>query len=315
MAGKLMHAVQYERYGGGVAGLKHVQIPIPSPKRDEVLIKLEAVSLNPADWKIQKGLLRPFMPRKFPFIPATDVAGEVVGAGPGVHKFKAGDKVVAFFNPFTGGGLAEYAVVSENRTVARPEEVQPHQAAGLPIAGLTALMAITQSAGLKLDGPDPNDPVQLAKLANAHVPATCGSRNIDLVRSLGADEVLDYTTAEGATLASPSGRKYDVVIHCANGIAFSRLEPRLSENGRVICVNADARTMWDYAVKTITLSKKKLVPLVMIPKAENLETMVNLMKEGKIKTVIDSRHELSKAEEGWAKCMDGHATGKIIVEP
>ncbi|XP_010550902.1 PREDICTED: putative quinone-oxidoreductase homolog, chloroplastic [Tarenaya hassleriana] len=333
MAGKLMHALQYDSYGGGAAGLKHVQVPVPSPKTDEVLLKLEATSLNPVDWKIQKGLLRPFLPRKFPCIPATDVAGEVVEAGPGVKKFKAGDKVVAVLNHLTGGGFAEYAVASEKLTVSRPQQVSAPEAAALPVAGLTALQALTQPAGLKLDGTTSSSDkqanilvtaasggvghyaVQLAKLGNAHVTATCGARNIELVKSLGADEVLDYRTPEGAALKSPSGKKYDAVIHCAMGIPFSTFEPNLSENGKVIDITPGPRAMWTYAVRKITMSKKQLIPLLLMPKAENLEFMVNLVKEGKIKTVIDSKHNLSKAEDAWAKSIDGHATGKIIVEP
>ncbi|GKV34023.1 hypothetical protein SLEP1_g42448 [Rubroshorea leprosula] len=94
MAAKLMHAVQYDGYGGGAAAFKHVEVTVPTPKQNEVLLKVEATSLNPIDWKIQKGMLRPLLPCKFPYIPATDVAGEVVDVGPGVKNFKAGDKVV-----------------------------------------------------------------------------------------------------------------------------------------------------------------------------------------------------------------------------
>ncbi|KAG2255583.1 hypothetical protein Bca52824_074877 [Brassica carinata] len=314
MAEKLMHALQYESYGGGAAALKHVQVPVPSPKANEVLLKLEATSLNPVDWKIQKGMIRPFLPRKFPCIPATDVAGEVLEVGSGVKNFKAGDKVVSVLSHLTGGGLAEYAVASEKLTVKRPQEVGPAEAAALPVAldgtGKQANILVTAASG----GVG-HYAVQLAKLGNAHVTATCGARNIDFVKSLGADEVLDYKTPEGAALKSPSGKKYDSVIHCANGIPFSTFEPNLSENGKVIDITPGPSAMWTFAVKKITMSKKQLVPLLLIPKAENLEFMVNLVKEGKVKTVIDSKHPLSKAEDAWAKSIDGHATGKIIIEP
>ncbi|PPD82019.1 hypothetical protein GOBAR_DD21050 [Gossypium barbadense] len=93
MAKNLMHALQYNNYGRGAAVLKHVEVPIPTPNKGEILLKLEAISLNPADWKIQKGMLRPFLPRKFPFIPASDVAGEVV-----VTNYKVGDKVVSLLD-------------------------------------------------------------------------------------------------------------------------------------------------------------------------------------------------------------------------
>ncbi|KAI3945391.1 hypothetical protein MKX01_023384 [Papaver californicum] len=329
MATKLMRAVQFEGYGGGAAGLKHVEVLVPSPKKDEVLLKLEATSINPIDWKIQKGYLRPFMIRKFPYIPGTDVAGEVIEVGLGVDNFKAGDKVVALLTHASGGGLAEYAVASKSLTVERPHEVSAAEGAGLPIAGLTALQALTDASGIKLDGTGkPTNilitaasggvgqfAVQLAKLGNVHVTATCGARNIDFVKSLGADEVLDYKTPEGASLKSPSGCKYDFVIHCATGIPFSTFEPNLSDNGKVIDITPGPTALIVSAFKKLTFSKKGLVPLVMIPKIENLAYLVNLVKEGKLKTTVDSKHPLSKAEDAWAKSIEGHATGKIIVEP
>ncbi|XP_061960550.1 chloroplast envelope quinone oxidoreductase homolog [Populus nigra] len=329
MAGKLMHALQYDSYGGGAAGLKHVEVPVPSAKKDEVLLKLEATSLNPYDFKIQKGVARPFLPRSFPYIPALDIAGEVVAVGPGVEDFKTGDKVVAVLSASSGGGLAEFAVAKKSLSVARPPEVSAAEAAGLPIAGLTAYEALTQCAGVKLDGSGIQKnilitaasggvghyAVQLAKLGNTYVTATCGARNIEFVKDLGADEVLDYKTPEGAALKSPSGKKYDAVIHCAPGIPWSTFEPNLSENGKVIHLSPGPSAMITFAVKKLTFSKKQLMPLIMTPKGENLKRLVNLVKEGKLKTVIDSKHPLSKAEDAWAKGIDGHATGKIIVEP
>ncbi|KAJ1388588.1 Polyketide synthase, enoylreductase domain [Sesbania bispinosa] len=328
--GNLMHAIQYDSYGGGPAGFKHVQVPVPTPKTNEVLLKLEATSINPIDWKIQKGVLRPlFFPRKFPHIPCTDIAGEVVEVGPQVKDFKVGDKVLAKLSHLYGGGLAEFAVASESLTAARPSEVSAAEAAGLPVAGLTAHDALTQIAGLKLDGTcQPKNilvtaasggvglyAVQLAKLGNAHVTATCGARNIDLVKGLGADEVLDYKTPEGAALRSPSGRKYDAVVNCTTGIPWSTFDPNLTEKGVVIDLTPGPSSLMTFALKKLTFSKKQLVPFFVTVKREGLEYLLQLVKDGKIKTIIDSKFPLSKAEDAWAKSIDGHATGKIIVEP
>ncbi|KAK3182787.1 hypothetical protein Dsin_030073 [Dipteronia sinensis] len=325
----IMHAVRYNSYGGGPAALEHVQVPVPTPNKDEVLMKLEAISLNPVDWKTQKGTFRPLLPFKFPFLPAIDVAGEVVGVGSDVKNFKAGDKVIAMLNQINGGGLAEFAVAKESFTVARPTEVPAAEGAGIPIAGLTAHHALTESAGIKLDGSGEQTnilitaasggvghyAVQLAKLGNTHVTATCGARNIELIKSLGADEVIDYTTPDGATLKSQSGRKYDAVIHCATGIPWSTFEPNLSEYGKVIDITPPLIAMFTYYLSKVTFPKKQLVPIYLKAKGENLDYLVKLMKQGKIKTVIDSKHPLSKVEDAWAKSIDGHATGKIIVEP
>ena len=228
-----------------------------------------------------------------------------------------------------GGGLAEYGVAKENLTVQRPPEVSAAEGAGLPVAGLTAHQALTQSAGLKLDGSGSQKnilvtaasggvghyAIQLAKLGNAHVTATCGARNIDLVKSLGADEVLDYKTPEGAALTSPSGKKYDAVVHCATPIPWSVFEPNLSSNGKVIDITPGLTSMLTFAMKKLTFSKKQLVPILLIPKGENLQFLVDLVRQGKLKTVVDSKTPLSKAGEAWMKSIDGHATGKIVVEP
>ncbi|KAL4192610.1 hypothetical protein AMTRI_Chr06g172890 [Amborella trichopoda] len=286
MAAKLMKALRYGRYGGGVEGLKHVEIPIPSPKKDDVLFKLEAASLNPADCKIQKGMARPFLPRKLLFVP--DVAGEVVEVGFGVQNFKVGDKVVTMLNFMMivwdserqkGGGLAECAVASKTLMVERPPEVSALEGATLPMA-----------VGLKLEKNSTNKETNVLITAasggvgNIHVTASCGARNIELVKSLGADEVIDYKTPEG----------YDV-IHCATNIPWSTFEPNLSEHGKVIDINI------------------LLVPLLVLPKGEDLECMLGSVRDGKIKAVIDSKSPLAKAEEEWVKMMDRHATGKIIV--
>lgn len=325
-----MHAVQYSGYGGGASDLKHVEVPIPVPNKDEVLLKVEATSINPFDWKVQKGMLRPLLPRKFPHIPCGDVAGEVVEVGSSVKDFKAGDKVVTLLYPRSGGGLAQFVTSNENMTVIRPLEVSAADAASLPVAALTALQVLTQAAGLKLDGSSSHQmnilvtaasggvghyALQLAKLGNAHVTATCGARNLELVKSLGADEVVDYKTPEGAALKSPSGRKYDAVIHCTTGIPWSTFEPNLSSNGKVIDISPSFSAFTTFALQKLTFSKKQLVPLFLSPKRENLDYLVKLARDGKLKTVIDSKHPLSKAEEAWAKSIDGHATGKIIVEP
>ncbi|GAU37967.1 hypothetical protein TSUD_269820 [Trifolium subterraneum] len=313
MAEKPMQAVQYNSYGGGASGLKHVEVPVPTPKNNEVLIKLEAISINPVDWKIQKG---------------TDVAGEIVEVGAQVKDFKVGDKVIAKLTHQYGGGLAEFAVASESLTAARPSEVSAAEAASLPIAGLTARDALTEIGGVKLDGTgEPKNvlvtaasggvgvfAVQLAKLGNNHVTATCGTRNIDIVKSLGADEVLDYKTPEGVALKSPSGKKYDVVINCTTGIPWSTFDTNLTEKGVVIDLTPGPSSMLTFALKKVTFSKKRLVPFIVNVKREGLEYLTQLVKEGKLKIIIDSKFPLSKAEDAWAKSIDGHATGKIVVE-
>ncbi|KAL6845915.1 hypothetical protein ACP4OV_023363 [Aristida adscensionis] len=323
-----MRAVQYDRYGGGAQGLKHAEVPMPSPKKGQVLIRMEATSINVVDCNFQKGVARPVMPRKFPFISGFDLAGEVVALGAGVTGFKPGDKVIAINFP-NGGGLAEYAVAPASRMVARPAEVSAAEGACLPVAAVTALRAL-EAAGVSLDpraaagrknvlvtaasGGVGHFAVQLARLGGHRVTATCGARNAGLVGSLGADEVLDYGTPEGAALRSPSGRRYDAVVHCATGFPWSVFRPVLAAGGKVVDITPGLAAAATALLQRLTFSKKRLVPLLVSPRKEDMELLLGLVKEGKIKTVMDSRHPLSKAQEGWAKSISGHATGKIVVE-
>ncbi|VAI12257.1 unnamed protein product [Triticum turgidum subsp. durum] len=307
--------------------MQHAQVLVPSAKRNEVLLKLQAATVNPLDWKIQKGDLRPLLPRRLPFIPVPDVA-LVVDVGPGVNGLTAGDQVVAKLNSLNGGGLAEYTVASANLTVKRPAKVSAAEGAGLPIAAGTALQAL-RSIGSKFDGT--GKPlnvlitaasggvglyaVQLAKLANLHVTATCDDRNMDLVKSLGANEVMDYRTPEGATLQSPSGRKYDGVVHCTVAVSWSSFQPLLSDGGRVVDITPNLSAILTYVLHRVTFSKKRLVPQLLLSLNKvDLEFLAGLLEEDKLKTVIDSRFPLSDAGKAWQSSIDGHATGKIVVE-
>ncbi|KAK9992960.1 hypothetical protein SO802_022663 [Lithocarpus litseifolius] len=287
-----------------------VEVPVPTPKKDEVSIKVEAVSISPIDWVIQQGGLKPMFPRELPQIPGTNVAGEVVDVGSGVKNVKAGDKVIAMTGLANGGGLAEFAVAKANLTVIRPLEVSAAEGASIPESGLMAHQALTDSA--ESVG---NFAIQLAKLGNAHVTATCAPEHIDLAKSLGADEVVDQTTPGGQALKSPSGKKYDVVIHCGEPTSWSTFEPHLASKGKIFDVKPSLSSVKAYTLKKLTFSKKQLIPVLLNCKAENIDFLVKLVKEGKVKTVIDSKYSLSNAEDAWAKNAENKIFGKIILEP
>ncbi|CAM6022706.1 unnamed protein product [Sphagnum balticum] len=324
----LMQAVQYTSFGGGASALKHVEVPVPKPSKDEVLVKVEAASVNPVDWKVQKGDLRFILPTKFPYTPGTDIAGEVVGLGPGVTTFAVGDKVSSWLGLKKGGSLAEYAVAPITSTVKRPEGVSAIDGASLGVAGSTALQALRDLVGWKFDGSQKTQKnllitaasggvgtyaVQLAKLEGAHVTATCGARNVDLIRSLGADEVLDYNTPEGKQLKSPSGKKYDAVFHCAHYQPFSYFKPQLTPGGKVLDLTPSGNLLLSMAAQRLTFAKQKFITFLTPPNVDALNLLTNFTQEGKLKAVVDSTYPLSRAEDAWARSIDGHATGKIIV--
>lgn len=322
----MMQALQYSAYGGGASALKHVELPIPIPQKGEILVKVETASVNPVDWKVQSGALKPFLPPKFPYVPGTDIAGEVVAVGSGVETFKEGDKVLSWLDLKAGGSLAQFAIAPLKSTVKKPQEIPAVDACCLPVSGLTALQAIRDYAGVNLDGQSRANllvtgasggvglyAVQIAKLCGAHVTATCGARNIELVRSLGADEVLDYKTPEGAMLKSPSGRAYDAVIHCTSGISWSTFSPNLKPVSKVVDLTPNIKSLATTAIKKLTLCQQELVPYWVSGKAEDLELLAEFAKCGKLKTIIDSEYPFSRAEEAWVRSIEGHSTGKVVV--
>ncbi|CAL5087505.1 unnamed protein product [Urochloa decumbens] len=262
---------------------------------------MEATSINQVDWKFQKGVARPVMPRKFPFVSGFDLAGEIVELGAGVSEFKPGDKVIAFNFP-KGGGLAEYAVASASLTVARPPEVSAAQGACLPIAAVAALRSL-QTAGVTLDDP--------AASPRKNVPVTAASGGVghfavQLAR-LGGHHVT----------ATPSGRKYDAVVHCAAaaGVPWSVFLRALADaGGKVVDITPGFAAGVTAILQMATFSKKRLVPLLVTPTKEDMELVVGLVKQGRLAAVIDSSYPLSRAQEGWARSMSGHATGKVVVE-
>uniref|UniRef100_A0A0E0GZI9 Enoyl reductase (ER) domain-containing protein n=1 Tax=Oryza nivara TaxID=4536 RepID=A0A0E0GZI9_ORYNI len=318
-----MRAVQYTGYGGGAGALKHVEIPVPSVKKHEVLIKVEAASVNPIDWSIQKGMLRPFLP-KFPFIPVTDVAGEIVEAGSAVHELKVGDKVLSKLNFWEEASLSMSLHRRASPSSAPPEfppstwpGCRPHSSQG-PMSigtkfdgtgGTGANVLITAASG----GVG-TYAVQLAKLGNHRVTATCGARNMDLVRSLGADEVLDYNTPQGAALtSSASDEKYDYIINTAMNVNWSAMKPTLSSRGRVVDITPNPG---NYVAAMLTMFARKKITMMALMSLgkEAMRFVMELVGEGKLRTVVDSRCPFEKAAEAWEKSMGGHATGKVIVE-
>lgn len=154
---------------------------------------------------------------------------------------------------------------------------------------------------------------QIAKLGGAHVTATCGARNIALIKSLGADEVLDYKTPEGQKLQSPSGKKYDAVIHCAKYQPFSYFKPQLARSAKVIDLTPSGKGLLSTGFQLATFASQKFVPFLMSCNSNDIEILTKLVEEGKLKTVVDTTFPLSTAEKAWEKQIEGHSTGKIVV--
>lgn len=155
---------------------------------------------------------------------------------------------------------------------------------------------------------------QIAKLAGCFVTATCGARNMELVRRLGADEALDYKSTDGANYKSPSGKKYDVVVHLAPYQPLEAFKPQLTKRGTVIDMTPTLKTVLRNWYNKITLSKQSFIPFVLDAKNTTFMQMVaDLVAQGTLKVFVDSTFSLAKARDAWARSIEGHATGKIVL--
>ena len=223
-----MRAMQYVGYGDPTQ-LRMTDVPVPKPAPEELLVRVIASSVNPVDWKLYNGSLRYLVPMKFPAIPGFDIAGEVVGVGKHVERFKTGDRVYASLDNKSGGAAAEYASVGAQAAAPLPKAMGYQQAALIPLAGLTALQALRDKGRLRFGqrclivgaaGGVGHLAVQIGKALGAHVTGVCSTANVALVKKLGADHVIDYT--KQSDFQGDGG--YDVLLDARRHLSLCSLQ-------------------------------------------------------------------------------------------
>ena len=324
-----MKAVVYYNYGSPDV-LKCEEIENPTAGDNEVLIKVRAASVNPLDWhfmrgtpyfvRILAGLRKPKVTRL-----GVDVAGQVEAVGRNVTQFKPGDKVFGACR----GAFAEYACTSESALAMKPDNVTFEQAASVPIAALTAVQGL-RLGGLGDKGQiQPGQKVlingaaggvgtfavQIAKLFGADVTGVCSTRNVDMVRSIGADRVIDYTQED----FTKSGQRYDLFFDSVGNHSLLACRRVLNPKGIYIVVGGpDGRWLGPLArmIKTLVLSRfvsQNLVMFLARRSKEDLTIMHELMKAGKVTPVIDKRYKLSEVPEAIRYLEEGHARGKVVI--
>jgi NADPH:quinone reductase-like Zn-dependent oxidoreductase len=309
-----MKAIVCRRYG--VVQLEEVERPVPGD--DEVLIRVRAASVNPFDRgfkgvpyviRLMSGLRKPKDPRV-----GHDVAGQVEAIGRNVTLFKPGDEVFGVCR----GAFAEYACASESRLAMKPPNVTFEQAAAVPIAALTALQGLRDKGEIQpahdvlingASGGVGTFAVQIAKSFGANVTAVCSTRNVEMVRSIGADRVIDYTQQDFTT----SGKLYDQIFDCVGNRPLSTLRRLLKPNGKHLAVGAKKLTR---LLRTLVVSlfvRKKLVLFVAKVTSEDLNKLRDLIAAGKITPLIDRTYKLSDAQQALEHMDAGHARGKIVI--
>ena len=320
-----MKAILYSQYGSPDV-LRCEEIEKPTPAADEALIKVRAASINPLDWRLMKGrpyvfrllggLRRPKLTR-----PGVDVAGLVEAVGGSVTRFKPGDGVFGSCR----GALAEYACASESKLAARPDNVTFEQAASAPVAALTALQGLRDKGKIKpgqkvlingAAGGVGTFAVQIARSFGAEVTGVCSTKNLEMVRSIGADHVIDYTQEN----FTKRGERYDMIFDCVENHSLSARRRILNPNGVCVMVGAPHDRGWIIFLARLIkapvvsrFSSQKIVMFIARSNTKDLATIGELMATGRVRAVIDRSYALSEAADALRYLEKWHARGKVIV--
>lgn len=318
-----MRAVVQRRYGGPEV-LEVATVGRPPLADDGVLVRVHATSLNALDWHVMRG--RPFVARaseglRRPRRPirGADMAGVVEAVGDAVTALRPGDEVFAA----KGESLAEYVAGSARLFVPKPAALSFAEAAALPVAGATALQALRGKGGVQAGqrvlvtgggGGVGTFAVQLAKAFGAHVTATTSPSKAELVASLGADRVLDYSR-DDAAMAGP----FDLVIDIAASQPLADLARAMAPEGVLVVVGPDKGDWLGALRRPLTAAirsrrgRQRFLPFLASSPREDLETLAGLVAEGRIRPVIDRVLPLERAAEAMARVGSGQAGGKVIV--
>ncbi|HVE87394.1 MAG TPA: NADP-dependent oxidoreductase [Myxococcales bacterium] len=330
-----MKAAAIDRYGGNEVVVVR-DVPAPSPGPGQVLVTVHAAGVNPVDFKIRGGKLRAVRKVKFPFILGNEVSGVVSGLGPGADRFKPGDEVFARLSKLDCGGFAEQVAVDQELLARKPARLSHPEAAGLPLAGLTAWQALVDIAGLKGGesvlihagaGGVGSLAIQIARHLGAKVFTTASSGSRALVESLGASRVIDYRTERFEEVA----RGADVVFDTMGGETLERSFLAVKRGGRVVSINGrpDVPTARELGLPGPMVAVLGLlgIPLArrarragamyrylfMHPDGAQLQHLADLVESGALRPVMDRTFPLDQTADALAYVEAGKAHGKVVL--
>ncbi len=322
-----MKAITYTQYGPpSVLRLQDISKPVPKP--DQLLVRVRAAAVNPYDWHFLRGL--PYFMRLISGIRAprrptlgADFAGEVEAVGSKVTEFRPGDALFGFAD----GTFAEYVVAKPKQVALKPDGVSFEQAASLPIAGITALQGLRDVGKLQpgqralivgASGGVGTFAVPLAKHFGAHVTGVCSTRNLELVRSLGADHVIDYTQEDWTTSPEP----YDLVLHLAGRDSPGRCRTVLTPKGSLILSSGDSDNRWlgplGSVLGALLLSPfvgQKLTMVNAKPRTADLEALAAYVADGTMTPILGESYPLAETAQAMAQIETAHTRGKILITP
>jgi len=306
--------------------LELLDLPVPEPKPDEVRVRVAAIGVNPVDWKMREGgpirLAARLLGPSLPFVPGLDFAGTVEAVGAKVSGLKIGDRVAGGtdFSRGQRGSYAECVTARPDQLCRVPDNVSLESAGGIAVAGCTAWMSVIELGQLAKGGSNPavlilgaaggvgQFAVQIAKLRGAQVVAVCSAKNVELVRALGADTVLDYGKGDALAQARPLA-PYQVVVDCVGGYSASGCRDLLSASGRHIMVAAGS------SAPQMLVPPFKSKNVLGRATTERLTGVMQGISSGQIKVAIAERFPLAEAEKAHAMSRLGRTVGKLLLIP
>lgn len=331
-----MKALLLDRYGKKRA-LRSTEVPSPALGEDEVMVQIHAAGVNLLDSKIRNGEFKLILPYRMPLVLGHDVAGVVVKVGPRVRQFKPGDEVYARPDDFRIGTFAEYIAVKEESLAIKPKALSMEEAASIPLVGLTAWQALIEKANLKKgqkvfiqagSGGVGTFAIQLARHVGATVATTTSSANIDLVRGLGADVVIDYRKDDFEKIL----QGYDVVLHSQDATALEKSLRVLKPGGTLISISGppdpafakEIGATWfvNLIVRLLSSGVRKRAAgrdlrysfLFMRASGRQLSEITSLIDSGAIRPVVDRVFSFDQTNEAMAYVEKGRAKGKVVVK-
>lgn len=320
-----MRAVVQERYGPPDEVLTLREIDRPAIGDRDVLVRVRASAVAGDDWHLMRGLpyvarLATGLRRPKSRVPGREVAGEVEAVGRGVTELQPGDEVFGWCD----GAFAEFASTPEDTLAPKPANLTFEEAAVVPISGFTALQAVRDAGALQpgqsvliigASGGVGTFAVQIARAFGAEVTGVCSGRNAELVRSLGADHVIDYTTRD----FTRDGKSYDLIVDLVGNRPLTALRRALEPRGTLVMVSGTGGRLFkgtDRFLRGLALSpfvSQRLRPLIHEDRRDDLLALTELVEAGEVSPVISARYPLAGVAEAIAHFEEGHATGKIAI--
>jgi NADPH:quinone reductase-like Zn-dependent oxidoreductase len=320
-----MKAVVFTTYGSPDV-LQLQDVPMPSVGPNDVLVNVCAASVNAGDWHLVRG--DPFVVRLMFGLRkpkntrlGVDIAGRVEAAGSNVIQFQPGDEVFGDLSDCGFGAFAEYVSVPEHTLARKPSNVTFEEAAAVPSAALTALQGLSEQGrvqpGQKVlingaSGGVGTFAVQIAKALGAEVTGVCSTRNVEMVRGIGADHVIDYKNED----FTQNGRRYDLILDAAAYRSLSEHRRALTTQGTYVLVGGSTGRLFQVMLIGRVLSREdgqRFATFIKAPNQANLEFVSELLGTGKIVPVIDRRYPLQEVADAVRYVEDGHAKGKVVV--